>query len=186
MLRITGYGGWGSGSGPPGSNWIRQNHEFSNTVSYIKGKHSIQFGAEFVPRIKFESNTGFRQAPSIDFSGRATGDGFADFLTGRVARFRQSGGKAKDMRGFEMSLYIQDKFNVARDFSLNVGLRWDPWWPYTDELGQVTGYRPGLQSERFGNAPPGLVFAGDRNFPDAGTNSNLLNLGGAQKQYSRI
>ncbi len=176
LLRITGYGGWGSGSGPPGSNWIRQNHEFSNTVSYIKGKHSIQFGAEFVPRIKFESNTGFRQAPSIDFSGRATGDGFADFLTGRVARFRQSGGKAKDMRGFEMSLYVQDKFNVARDFSLNVGLRWDPWWPYTDELGQVTGFRPGLQSERFGNAPPGLVFAGDRNFPEAGTNSNLLNL----------
>lgn len=176
LLGITGYSGWGSGSGPPGSNWIRQNHEFSNTVSYITGKHSIQFGAEFVPRIKFESNTGYRQAPSIAFSGSATGDGFADFLTGRVARFRQSGGKAKDMRGFEMSLYVQDKFNVARDFSLNFGLRWDPWWPYTDGLGQVTGFRPGLQSERFGNAPPGLVFAGDSNFPEAGTNSNLLNL----------
>ena len=60
--------------------------------------------------------------------------------------------------------------------TLTFGLRWDPFLPYHDVLGQVAGYRAGYKSQRFQNAPPGAIFPGDPGFPEGGMNNDWNNV----------
>jgi hypothetical protein len=61
---------------------------------------------------------------------------------------------------------------VAKNLVLTFGIRYEYSTPKRDTQGRSFSYIPGLQSTRFPNAPPGLVFPGDRgapegaNFPD--------------------
>jgi hypothetical protein len=58
-----------------------------------------------------------------------------------------------------------------------MGLRWDPYCPYTDELGKLSGWRPGQQSTRYPNAPRGVLYPGDPGLPDGGYNTAWTNFG---------
>jgi outer membrane receptor protein involved in Fe transport len=55
---------------------------------------------------------------------------------------------------------------VARRLTLNYGLRWEPYTPLTDLNDRVVQFRPeeyarGTRSQRYVNAPPGLLYPGD-------------------------
>jgi hypothetical protein len=167
-LGVTGYSGWGSVTNTPPGQWIRRNVEITDSLLWIKGKHSFNIGGEYSPFIMFDSDTRYQQSGNFSFSGQLTGNGISDLLLGRVATFQQSAGKFKQTRGHQISLYMEDTYRAARSLTLTFGLRWDPYLPYTDRLGQVAGYRAGNVSKRFLNAPPGAIFAGDPGFPDSG------------------
>ena len=175
-LGVTGYGGWGSVTNTPPGQWIRRNVEINDTLSWIKGRHTLNVGGEYTPWTGFDSSTKFQQSGSFNFSGQLTGNGISDLLLGRVATFTQSAGKFKQTRGAQFSLFADDTWRVNQRLTLNLGLRWDPFIPYHDQLDQVSGYREGARSERFVNAPPGAIFAGDRNFPRGGMNANMGNI----------
>jgi len=67
---------------------------------------------------------------------------------------------------------------VTHRLTLNLGLRWDPWFPYKDSQGRVGCFEPGKQSVRFPNAPLGLLFGGsnpDPGCPSASINSKAAN-----------
>jgi hypothetical protein len=175
-VTVSGFSGWGSGGSQPPGEWVRDNVEISEMLSWAKGSHSMHFGAEFTPYTRFDSQTGYQEEPVLNFNGTFTGNALADLLLGRVNTFTQTAGKAKFTAGREVSAFFQDNWRVTSRLSLNLGLRWDPFLPYTDpEAQQVGGYIPGYQSQRFPNAPAGLVFAGDRGFPDGGMYANLAN-----------
>ena len=174
-LSVTGSSGWGSVSNSPPGEWIRDTVELSDTVSYTRGRHALTAGVEFTPFTKFDSTTNFQQSGNFTFSGQITGVGMADFLLGKVATFKQSAGKYKRTHGKELSVFVDDRFRVMPSLLLNVGLRWDPFLPYHDLLGQVTGFRPGFHSQRFPNAPAGSIYAGDPGFPESGMQNDLNN-----------
>lgn len=174
-LGVTGYSGWGSVTNSPPGQWIRRNVEISDTLSWTKGRHTLNLGGEYTPWTAFDSSTKFQQSGNFTFSGQLTGNGISDLLLGRVATFVQSAGKFKQTRGAQISLFADDTWRVSQRLTLNLGLRWDPFIPYHDQLDQVSGYRAGAQSERFVNAPPGAIFAGDKNFPRGGMNQDLAN-----------
>lgn len=174
-LGVTGYSGWGSVTNAPPGQWIRRNVEITDSLLWVKGSHTINIGGEYSPFILFDSNTRYQQSGNLSFSGQITGNGIADLLLGKVATFQQSAGKFKQTRGHQISLYAEDTWRTRRNLTLTFGLRWDPYLPYTDKLGQVAGYSPGAVSKRFLNAPPGAVFAGDPGFPEAGMNNDLNN-----------
>jgi hypothetical protein len=174
-LTVTGFGGWGSVTNNPPGEWIRRNIEFSDAVNYIHGRNIIAFGVEFTPRIVFDSNTRFQQSGNFNFSGQFTGNGLADLLLGKVATFQQSAGKFKRTRGKEVSAFAEDKFVMSQALTLTFGVRWDPFLPYHDVLGQVSGYQAGATSQRFLNAPPGAIFPGDPGFPDGGMQNDWNN-----------
>jgi hypothetical protein len=59
---------------------------------------------------------------------------------------------------------------------LNLGLRWDPFVPWTGPVvQQVGGCIPGARSQRFPKAPIGMLFAGAPGFPEGGAYANLAN-----------
>ena len=175
-LSVTGYSGWGSVTNSPPGQWIRRNVEFSDTVHLVSGRHQALFGAEITPYIVFDSSTKFQQSGNFTFSGQTTGNGLADLLLGKVSTFTQSAGKFKKTRGQEFSLFAEDNFRLTDRLTVNLGIRWDPFLPYYDDLNQVTGFRPGYQSQRFPLAPAGLIFPGDPSFPTGGMNTNWNNI----------
>ncbi|MBV9082206.1 MAG: carboxypeptidase regulatory-like domain-containing protein, partial [Acidobacteriaceae bacterium] len=176
-ITVTGFSGWGSGSPQPPGKWLRESLDASEMLNYVHAGHSIYVGAQVDPYIRFDSRTGYQEEPLYTFNGTFTGNGLADFLLGDVSTFTQSAGKVKFTRGQQYSAFVQDNWRVRQNLSVDLGLRWEPFLPYTDSVAnQVGGYVPGAHSARFPNAPIGLLFAGDPGFPKGGMHPNLGNL----------
>jgi hypothetical protein len=175
-LGVTGYSGWGSVTNSPPGQWIRRSTEINDTLTWTTRRHTVNVGGEFSPYVVFDSYTKFQQSGNFTFSGQITGNGIGDLLLGRASSFTQSAGKFKQTRGKEFSLFGEDTFRATPRLSLTFGLRWDPYLPYHDRLGQVAGFRDGTRSTRFANAPPGAVFPGDAGFPEGGMNEDWNNV----------
>jgi hypothetical protein len=168
-LTVTGFSGWGSGGSQPPGKWIRGDYEISDIVTWLHGNHTMHMGITYTPFNKFDSNTGFQEEPVLAFNGSGSGNALVDLMTGYVSTFTQTAGKAKITRGGQFSTFFQDNWRVNSRLSLNLGIRWEPFSPYTDPVEhQVGGYVPGFKSVRFPNAPVGLAFAGDAGFPEGG------------------
>ena len=56
---------------------------------------------------------------------------------------------------------------MSRRLTLNLGLRWDPFIPFTDPDNRFAQVRFGQQSKLFPTAPLGYVFPGDPGVPEA-------------------
>ncbi len=175
-ISVTSFSGWGSGGTQPPGSWRRDNFDISDVLSWNRGSHAMHFGAQYTPYTRFDSKTGFQEEPLLTFTGSATGNGLADLLLGKVNTFTQTAGKVKFTRGNQLNAFFQDNWRLHPRLTLNLGLRWEPFLPYSDPVAQqVGGYIPGYRSQRFPNAPAGLVFAGDPGFPSSGLKTGLGN-----------
>lgn len=175
-ITVTGFSGWGTGTSSPPGKWYQEAIDTSELLNYVHGKNSLFVGAEYNPYLRFDSATGYQEEPIYNFSGYATGNAFADFLLGDVKTFTQTAGKAKYTRGHQFAAFAQDAWHVTSKLNLNLGIRWEPFFPYTDPVkGQIGGYIAGTRSTRFPLAPAGLLFAGDQGFPSGGMYDNLGN-----------
>jgi len=147
----------------------RNHWQIREVVTLNRGRHELHFGGEIYHLGTPEKNT-FFQTGFFSFGSAVTGYNLADFILGQGADFAQSGGLFYDYGGLEGSLFAQDNWRVNQKFVVNAGIRWDPYFPYTEKLNRIPCYRPGLHSQRYPNAPTGLIYAGDRGCPAAGTN----------------
>lgn len=148
-------------------------------VTKVAGPHEFRFGGEAV-RLSNEINNTFQMMGNYTFSGQITGDGLADFMLGEAASFRQGGGEFKDLLGTKWSFFAQDNWRVNQDLTLNLGIRWDPYLPYYDRQGRVVCFQPGQKSQRYPNAPVGLIYGGENHDPGCpvgGSESNWWNIG---------
>jgi hypothetical protein len=82
-----------------------------------------------------------------------------------VSSFTQGGGLYLNFTGYRESLFVQDSWKATSRLLLTAGLRWDPFFPYTDSEGRVACFVPGAQSQRFPNAPVGMLFGGQNHDP---------------------
>jgi hypothetical protein len=172
-IQVAGY--FTLSSGAPGE-FKRENFHFADTVHWVRGSHDIAFGGDFL-RMKVDLNNSYRQAGRFRFRGSSySGDPRTDFLLGAVERFMQGGGEYAARRGNLGSLFAQDSIRVGRGLVLNLGVRWDPFYPYTDELGRTECFVPGLTSQRFPKAPTGYLFAGDTGCPEGGSKAAAANV----------
>jgi hypothetical protein len=176
-ITVTGFSGWGTGTSSPPGKWYQEAIDASELMNYVHGKSSLFVGAEYDPYLRFDSDTGYEEEPLYNFSGYATGNALADFLLGDVKTLTQTAGKAKYTRGHQFAAFAQEAWHVTSKLNLNLGLRWEPFFPYTDpDKGQIGGYTAGAQSTRFPLAPQGLLFVGDAGFPSGGMFDNLGNI----------
>lgn len=145
--------------------WNHGDQSLREVATYMKGRHEIQFGGEWL-RVRLPMGHTYLENGSFNFSNSLSGDNTADFLLGQISSFQQGGGYYLDFTGTNWSAFIQDNWKVNSRLTLTGGLRWDPYLPYTDTLGRVACFVPGAQSVRFPNAPVGLLFGGDNHDKD--------------------
>jgi hypothetical protein len=158
--------------GTPYGVWNRGDQSLREIATWIKGKHEVQFGGEIL-RVRLPMGNQYQESGVYDFEN-LTNNPFADFELGAVSSFTQGGGLYLNVTGYRESLFVQDNWKATPRLLLTAGLRWDPFFPYTDSLGRVACFVPGAQSQRFPNAPVGMLFGGSHHDPGC-PNSSIYN-----------
>jgi len=93
-------------------------------------------------------------------------DAFASFLIGHPVFFLQGRGDfSRGINGKALNGYVQDTYKATSRLTLNVGLRYDLPFPYTEIHNRQTLWIPGRQSTVVPNAPSGLLYPGARGVP---------------------
>ena len=131
-----------------------------DTLSLNRGNHSWKFGGE-VSYEKIVHDTLLDNYGVFAFNGTKTGNAYADFLLGLPSSMSQDAPIRKTDNGWYLSLFAQDDWRVHRNVTLNLGLRYDLQFPFTDPDDRKLAYAPGQKSQVSPNSPEGLLFPGD-------------------------
>jgi hypothetical protein len=157
-LTVTGFfTGQTSIAGPDaGSDYFG----IKDAISIARGNHSFKFGADLSYE-KIVHDTLLDNYGVFVFSGSKTGNAYADFLLGVPSTMTQDAPVRKTDNGAYISLFAQDDFRVHPRVTLNLGLRYDLQFPFTDPQNRKLAFAPGQQSTVSPSAPNGLLFPGD-------------------------
>jgi hypothetical protein len=151
----------------------------ADDVDWIKGKHQMSFGFNLI-RIQNNTLSGFDENGLPVFNGQFTGLGMADFMLGYMSDFQQTNPTPDDLRQWVMSVYAQDSWRIAKNFTVNFGLRWEPTFADPDKYGRGTSFSEpaflaGQHSTKDPTAPAGLFVPGDPGIPAANWNGSYAN-----------
>jgi hypothetical protein len=136
------YGGRGLVADPSYMPWSHTNPTYSvrDDVGKSIGKHTLQFGGQFVWAQRNQTNNSIGAATGdvqglLTFSNLAhsTGNAFADFLlqdfdngiaTNFIQSFAQDSSQHRYYQSFQLAEpYLQDDWKVTRKLTVNLGLR---------------------------------------------------------------
>jgi Carboxypeptidase regulatory-like domain/TonB-dependent Receptor Plug Domain len=175
FFNVAGYFGINSGDT---NTFLRNEFQIVDTLRWTKGRHEVAAGIDYSYGQgdivnNFRANGRFSYSNAAPFSG----DALVDFYLGKFSSFEQAIGEYKNTRMHFLASFIQDTFRVNRQFTVNLGLRWDPFFPYTDVNNRLGCYRPGEQSQVYVNAPTGAVYPGDSACANGGYSSSWTDFG---------
>ena len=129
-----------------GGEGIDDNHseEFRDTLTWIKGRHTIKFGMDYLKGADNTISPG-RNAGFFQFTNNETGlssipgsgSGFASFLLGYASTVNDEVYTAPSYsREGYLGAFVQDDWKLSRKLTVNVGLRWDLFIPDTHRYNQ--------------------------------------------------
>ena len=156
-LSFTNFGGLTDASPTLSRN---QTAGVTDGFTWVHGRHTMTFGGEY-RRSQINLTTDSNGRGSFSFSGLLTsgftanglpvpntGYDFADFLLGlpqsSSVRF---GNSSNYFRGSVTNAYINDDYRLRSGITLNIGLRYEYYTPYTEKYGHLTNL----------DVPPGFV-----------------------------
>jgi hypothetical protein len=188
-------GGFSFGDNPTGA-FTRNNFTYADDVSWEIGKHDLHFGG-LMEWSQVDLNNQFNQPGIVNFCTQDTYLGqaaglltYTNFLAGTMCdggpsgngyAFQQGAGEFKANRNKFPGFYIQDNYRVRKNLTLNLGLRYEPayaWSDNGDRWAQVnlTAMASDIRSQVYPNAPPGIFFSSQNGIPsDPGMPKNALN-----------
>jgi len=163
-----------------GQNWtnfgflVNNRWQFSNDLTWVKGRHSIKTGIEFrnhdFPFRGWGQGTGgqfnFNRLGTAGYDAQgnnlsATGDPFASFLLGQVQDASQTIPVQPTFREFYTAGWINDEFKVSDKLTLTLGLRLDYQSARTETTDQYSTFDPNTPNPGAGGIPGALIFAGE-------------------------
>ena len=104
------------------------NDQFSEQVTYIKGRQTMKFGAD-LRWLQYDDLAWATQNGDYRFNGQYTGNPIGDYVLGipNWIHFAQRGlGRyGYDTRHGEFSFYSQDDIKLTPELTLNVGIRYE-------------------------------------------------------------
>ena len=161
FFNLLGYSPVGGAiTGPRES--VQNSFEGQEGLSWIKGRHSLKFGAEIL-RTQLNMFQGI--APNAFFifaSTFPTNNAVANLLLGAPVTFYQGlGNFNRGLRDWSAGVYAQDEWRITPRLTLNYGLRYESIDPITEIQNRLNAFVPGVQSKVYPNAPTGLLFPGD-------------------------
>ena len=164
FIQVGGYASVGDPIAGP-RNTYQNTFDVSGSLSWIRGKHELKFGGGF-RRDQINALQGIATNGFFVFAPFPYSDAFASFLSGEPVVFLQGGGNlSRHIRGKALNFYAQDTFKVTARLTLNLGLRYDLPFPYTELHNLQNLFVPGAQSKVLPNAPAGLLYPGDPGVP---------------------
>jgi hypothetical protein len=138
--------GLGSGGGPLRLDMTAL--QFTDSVTYVRGRHSVKSGASLVLRQRIVDTSGqigqfgFNSNVTSSCAGRqgvctpasSSGFAFADLVLGYPSLFNRGLLEAPyTERRPEWGAYLQDDVRVSGGLTLNLGVRWDLFVPYVED-----------------------------------------------------
>jgi hypothetical protein len=137
----VGYQGFGGGSF---DNAIPNSLIVADSVSWIRGRHSLRMGFEW-RHSQFSRISNANTSPNFSFQNlqtafapndTQTGDPFASFLLGlpNEESLQLSSHHPRWLSNYYVG-YVQDDFKLRKDLTLNIGLRYDVDTPRHESLG---------------------------------------------------
>jgi hypothetical protein len=144
-----------------------QNWEFIDTVSWIRGKHSLRIGADY--RFTWMRARDAAGPGQFEFSSEVTGlqgfnltgHPFASMLLGEVQTGTVTIDTPVGARYDNWALFVQDDWKVTDRLTLNLGLRWDFQPPPNEQYGRYPNFNPNLIDPAW-NLPGALEYAADQ------------------------
>jgi hypothetical protein len=116
--------------------------QYMATLAWNKGAHSVRYGVGLIRRRAGIAQSGAAQG-QFNFDGSYTGVAAGDMLEGlSVGISRRNSLVQQSFRTWEPSGYVQDDWRARSWLTLNVGLRYDIFSPYTEVHGRMSNYDP--------------------------------------------
>src|SRR5208282_5338202 len=128
---------------------ISQTIAFSEVLSWIHGKHNMRYGADY-RRVHRDCLAGSNATGGFTFTGlfseeyaggtavAGTGSSIADFLLGLPQTTSLNSSLAKSyLRDNVYDAYAMDDWRALPSLTLNYGLRWEFFAPYTEKYGRL-------------------------------------------------
>ena len=137
--------------------------QINDDVSWVKGNHQINFGGGGeVSKMLFDGN--------VYSQTNWTFPNMLSFILGQFSTNSLSLPNNLNLEKWFVNGYVQDTWKISPRFTMNVGLRWEPFLPAKNITGSIYDFSianliNGVKSTQFANSPPGLIFPGDPGSP---------------------
>jgi carboxypeptidase family protein len=116
--------------------------QYMGTLTWNKGNHSMRFGLALIRRRAGVAQSNAAQG-QFNFNGSYTGVAGGDELEGLSSGLSRNNSLVQQgFRTWEPSGYVQDDWRARPWLTLNVGLRYDIFTPYTEVHGRISNYDP--------------------------------------------
>ncbi len=148
--------------------------QFTNDLTWVKGKHSIKVGYEFREHQFNFHGWAASTGGSFNFSRLGTGgydsngnnlaptgDPFASFLLGQVQTANYSIPAFTTFNGNYTSTYINDDYKLSSKLNVTLGMRFDYQMPWTERFDRFSSFDPSVPNPGAGGRPGALLFAGN-------------------------
>jgi hypothetical protein len=174
LPRITftdGLSNWGDETKNTGEQ-VNNALQVANTLSHIRGNHSFKFGAD-VRWLQTNGADPFNQQSLMAFNsnetalptaaGRPTsGHAFASFLLGVVDNANYNGLFVVPGNRYRyFATFVQDDWKATRKLTLNIGLRYEIYFPRIEAHSNFAGFDPTLPNPGAGNILGAVAFLGE-------------------------
>ncbi len=172
-VNVTGFSALGNSSN---GGTYQTVYDFSNTVTVIKGKHTLKIGGNY-RRFQFNRPSQAGEPGTLGFTGvfsnqpgvANTGSAIADLLLGAAASGSVTITPTFGFRSWYGAAFIQDDIKVTSTLTLNLGLRYDLETPFSEVANRMSIFDP-TATDPVTGLPGALRFAGRD-----GTGSRLVN-----------
>src|SRR5262250_1923569 len=150
QFQSGGYAALGDGFALPTAYWDT-NYQYAGSISWTKGSHNVKFGANLLHRdwstfqalFKGNFNINGLQTNSTGNGSGTGGNAFASMLTGYYNQAtRNMALVAPQYRNLEIGEFIQDNWRLNRWLTLNLGLRYDIFTPFTEKHNAISNFDP--------------------------------------------
>jgi hypothetical protein len=150
-MNVIGYATLGDGNALP-LNYLDNTFQYSGALTKTWKTHTIKVGASLVRRqvVSEQQLYGDGYFYSVGL------DGFLSGAVYQVLRWNEL--YRPEFRTWEPTVYAQDDWRVTKNLTVNMGLRYDAYTPFTEAHNRLSNFDPSL---------PGYLLAGQSGVSDS-------------------